>query len=104
MRYNKNNDIEIIKLIKSVMKKPLTLYTGLGCKFCDNSGYKGRTGIFEIMHLSEEVRNLIIQKSSSEKIQQASIKTGMNTMQKDGFNKVLEGITTVEEVSRVLDV
>ena len=102
--YTSHKHIEIIKLIKSVMKKPLTLYTGLGCKFCDNSGYKGRTGIFEIMHLSEEVRNLIIQKSSSEKIQQASIKTGMNTMQKDGFNKVLEGITTVEEVSRVLDV
>lgn len=79
-------------------------FKGEGCKFCDNSGYRGRTGIFEIMLLSEEVRNLIVQKSSSEQIHEQSRRDGMTTMKEDGLSKVIAGVTTIDEIARVLDV
>ena len=77
---------------------------GSGCKYCDQTGYKDRTGIFEILTLNENSRELIIQKSSSEKIQQLSIEEGMKSMLVDGIEKIKQGITTVDEIARVLDV
>ncbi len=77
------------------------IYTGKGCPVCRNSGYSGRVGIFEVLLLSEKIRDLIVAKNDSEKIMQQAIAEGMTTMTEDGLLKIQEGLTTVEEVLRV---
>lgn len=72
-----------------------------GCDVCNHGGYKGRIGIYEVLHNSEAVQNLIVANSTSEKIQTAAIADGMVTMQVDGFVKALRGETTIEEILRV---
>lgn len=79
----------------------LTLYRSTGCNKCDNTGYLGRMGIYEVLEVDEEIGKLIVARASTENIQRIAIKNGMITMQQDGFLKALEGITTVEEVLRV---
>jgi len=79
----------------------LTLYRSKGCNKCDNTGYMGRMGIYEVLEMNEEIGRLIVERASTESIQHVAIKNGMITMQQDGFLKALEGITTVEEVLRV---
>jgi type IV pilus assembly protein PilB len=79
----------------------LTLYRSKGCNKCDNTGYLGRMGIYEVLEMDEEIGKLIVSRGSSEDIADVAIKNGMITMQQDGFLKALEGITTVEEVLRV---
>jgi type IV pilus assembly protein PilB len=79
----------------------LTLYRGKGCNKCDNSGYLGRLGIYEVIEVDDEIGKLIINHASTSEIQDLAIKNGMITMQQDGFLKALEGVTTVEEVLRV---
>ena len=76
-------------------------FTGKGCNECDESGYKGRLGIYEIIEITPEIRELITNKSSEDKISKAAISHGMTTLIKDGINKVSAGITTIEEVIRV---
>jgi len=77
------------------------LYRGAGCPLCKNTGYYGRTSIYEIIVLDEEIRELIISKASSNIIKDAAIKKGMKTLKDSGLEKVLQGITTIEEVLRV---
>ncbi|MCP4049909.1 MAG: type II/IV secretion system protein [bacterium] len=97
-------EIELVEQITDKMKGSFKLFKGEGCKFCDNTGYKGRIGIFEIMQLSEPIRDLIVQKASSNKIGDVAVSEGMTLMKDDGTDKVLQGITTINEVARVLDV
>lgn len=87
--------------IKNPSTLSLTLYRAKGCSKCDNSGYRGRMGIYEVLEVNDEIGKLIIGHSSTEEIQRAAIENGMITMQQDGFLKALEGLTTVEEVLRV---
>lgn len=79
----------------------LTLYRSKGCNKCDNTGYTGRMGIYEVLEMNDEIGKLIVNRASTEEIQHVAIRNGMITMQQDGFLKALEGITTVEEVLRV---
>ncbi|HOP94727.1 MAG TPA: type II secretion system ATPase GspE, partial [Dictyoglomaceae bacterium] len=79
----------------------ITFYKGQGCPRCNNRGYKGRTAIHEIMLMNDEIRELILKKSSREVIREAARKYGMVTLREDGMEKVLKGITTIEEVMRV---
>lgn len=79
----------------------LTLYRSKGCNKCDETGYMGRMGIYEVLEMNEDIGKLIVERSSTENIQHVAINNGMITMQQDGFLKALEGITTVEEVLRV---
>ena len=72
-----------------------------GCANCNHTGYKGRIGIYEVLHNSEKVQSLIVGNSTSETIQNAAIAEGMLTMQIDGFIKALRGETTIEEILRV---
>jgi len=72
-----------------------------GCNSCMNTGYRGRTGIFEIMIMDEGVKKLILKTSDSNQINDEAVRSGMSTLVQDGVRKVLEGITTVEEVLRV---
>jgi len=89
--------------IKGNLKKggKIKLYRGKGCSFCKNTGYYGRTSIYEIIVLDEEIRSLIISKASSNVITDAAIKKGMKTLKNSGLEKALQGITTIEEVLRV---
>jgi len=86
----------------SKSKEPFTLHRGKGCKNCKQSGYWGRTGIFELLFVNERIKQLIAEKASTQVIREAAKKTiGMISLREDGLRKVLKGITTLEEVDRV---
>ena len=75
-----------------------TFYFGRGCEACNNTGYKGRTGVFEIMHIDNSLRDLIMQGSSTNVIREEAKKRGMRTLRDGGLMAVYDGITTIEEV------
>jgi type II secretory ATPase GspE/PulE/Tfp pilus assembly ATPase PilB-like protein len=77
------------------------VFYGEGCKKCNQSGYFGRTGIYEVLVVSEEIRELILKRASSSEIKNKAIELGMTTMLEDGIKKVISGITNIEEVLRV---
>lgn len=79
----------------------LRLYRGTGCDVCNNTGYKGRIGVFEILEMNEEIKKLILERASSQQIMSKAKSQGMTTMLEDGINKVINGVTTLEEVLRV---
>lgn len=80
---------------------PLRLYKGKGCDKCKGKGYLGRTGIFELLIIGDNIRHMITDKIDSQEIKGAAISGGMRSLRFDGFEKVINGITTVEEVLRV---
>lgn len=77
-----------------------TFYKGAGCDVCGGSGYKGRVGIYELMIVNNEIRELILKHASVSELTKEAKKHGMKTLREDGFRKVLNGVTTVEEVLR----
>jgi type II secretory ATPase GspE/PulE/Tfp pilus assembly ATPase PilB-like protein len=79
------------------------VYKGNGCKICRNTGYSGRVGLFEVLEVTKEIRQLVSEKADSDVIAQAAIKEG-KTMLDDGLKKVASGVTTIEEVIRVTKV
>jgi type II secretion system protein E len=79
----------------------LRLYKPRGCEKCRGNGYRGRIGIYELLVANEEIRQLATQKVSSQVIKQAALNAGMQSLRADGWQKVLDGITTVDEVLRV---
>jgi len=76
-------------------------FHGRGCEICNGSGYKGRAGIFELMQLNEEIRELIMKGSDASKLTDAARRNGMRQLREDGWVKVKMGMTTAEEVTRV---
>jgi len=82
-------------------KLEIKIYKGKGCKACNNTGYMGRTGIYEFLLVNDEIRKLILQKTSSDIINKKAVELGMKVLRQDGWEKVLAGITTPEEVMRV---
>lgn len=80
----------------------ITFYRGRGCEACKGSGYKGRIGVYELMPVNEKVRELILARSSSYAIREAAIEAGMRTLKDDAMEKILLGITTLEESLRVI--
>jgi len=83
------------------IKEALTLYRGKGCEQCKNTGYTGRIGIFEFMPVSEDIKRLIVTKSSSDQIRHAASALGVRSLRDDGLEKAKAGITSIEEVMRV---
>ena len=79
----------------------LSFTGGRGCEECRFTGYKGRTGIYEILVMHDNLRPLVIERTSSNAIKVAACANGMKTLRDDGWVKVKAGITTVEEVGRV---
>jgi type IV pilus assembly protein PilB len=77
-------------------------YRGRGCDYCKGTGYKGRTGIYELMCVNDEIRELALERASSQKIKEAAIRNGMVTLKADATEKVLLGMTTLEETLRVV--
>lgn len=83
-------------------KEMLTLYKGKGCKNCGNTGYKGRTAIFEFIEISSSMKDLILKNPASHEIWALAQKNGAHSMFEDGLEKVKNGITTLEELLRVV--
>jgi general secretion pathway protein E len=81
-------------------EKPDKLYYGSGCNFCANTGYSGRTGVYEVMPLSEEVRRLLLKGAGSADIKAQALSEGMTTMRRSAMLKVQQGVTTPLEVIR----
>jgi general secretion pathway protein E len=77
------------------------VYRGRGCPACAGTGFRGRTGIYEILIVSDSIRQLIMRKADSTTIARKALEEGMKTLREDGAQKVLEGITTLEELVRV---
>ena len=77
-------------------------YKGKGCEKCGTKGYQGRIGIYEVINVSQKIRDLIVKKSSSDEIQKAAESEGMISMLQDGLDKIASGLTTIEEVMRVI--
>jgi type IV pilus assembly protein PilB len=100
-------DPKIIEDMKKVLGSfyPQTpqvkLYKGQGCQECGNSGYQGRIGIFEVIPVTEKVQALILQRSPASEIEKQAKADGLISMKQDGYLKVLEGVTTIEEILRV---
>lgn len=78
------------------------LYKGKGCDKCNNQGYSGRTGIFEVLPMTESIGRLLMKNKTTSEIETEACKNGMITMLQDGYLKALEGHTTIEEVQRVI--
>lgn len=81
-------------------KEPVTFYKGQGCNFCEGIGYQGRQGVFEILPITDEMRQLILTRPSVDKVRNLAIEQGMVTMGQNGLEKILSGSTTSEEVKR----
>ena len=77
------------------------LYKGVGCSECGNTGYRGRIGIFEVLPVSEKMGRLILERAAATQVEKEAVEAGMITMKQDGYLKVVEGITTMEEILRV---
>ncbi len=77
------------------------LYRGRGCDKCNNKGYIGRTGIFELLEVDNSIRQMITGKTDSQSIKNVAVSGGMRTLRMDGFEKAVKGITSIEEVLRV---
>lgn len=99
---------QIINEIKTVLGNLFTktesevrFYRGKGCAECGNSGYLGRVGIFEVLAVSQKIAHLVLERADSDTLEKEAISEGMITMKQDGYLKVLQGTTSIEEVLRV---
>ena len=79
----------------------VTFYRGGGCAECSGTGYKGRIGIFEMMEMDSEIRDMAFHKTPTNKLRDQAIASGMRTLMRDGVRKVLQGVTTIDEVLRI---
>jgi len=86
------------KVVPGAGTKDFDIYQAVGCDQCNQSGYSGRIGVFEVFTVSPEIEKLVVARATTTQIQAQAIKEGMITMRQDGFLKALEGITTIEEV------
>lgn len=101
--------VEVVNQLKQVLGKlypqhngrQVAIYRGKGCNICNDTGYSGRIGIFEVLLVSEKVGRLILERAPTSELEKLAETEGMITMMQDGFLKVVEGVTTIEEVLRV---
>jgi type II secretory ATPase GspE/PulE/Tfp pilus assembly ATPase PilB-like protein len=96
--------LELKRIGLNPKRQDLKFYCGKGCSFCRQSGFKGRIGIYEILKIDDKIRELILSGASSEEIRRAAIQRGMRTLKHDGLLKALQGVTTPEEVMRVINI
>jgi type IV pilus assembly protein PilB len=97
------------KLLDNIPEFPLephessvTLYRPRGCLSCNNTGYKGRRGVYEYLSVTERIQRMILEHASATEIKAAAMSEGMNTLKQDGLLKVRQGITSIEELLRVV--
>ena len=92
---------EVRREIAGGTTDPFQVYEGRGCEECAGTGYRGRTGIYELLPMTDAVKQLVLQRASAGMIREAGIKQGMRTLRDDGWRTVRAGVTTVGEVVRV---
>jgi general secretion pathway protein E len=92
---------EVLREIAGGNGSDLVVYEGPGCEDCSQTGYRGRSGIFEFLLVTDTTRQLILKRASADLIRDAAVKQGMRTLREDGWRTVREGVTTVAEVVRV---
>ena len=80
--------------------KTFPVFKGKGCPICNNTGYKGRVGLYEVMPMKEEVKELVLSRSSTSEVKKEAMRLGMKTLRQSGIIKIREGLTTIEEVLR----
>lgn len=89
------------ELLGVAEEKELTVYEPCGCSKCDNTGFKGRIGVYEIMEITPRLKKIIARKGDADEIRDISIKEGMNTLRMNASRYVIEGITSVQEMKKV---
>jgi len=77
-----------------------SFFYGKGCDQCNNTGYRGRQGLFEIMAMNDELRDLVMNHASTSVLREAAKRSGMHTLRENGLASIFDGITTIEEVVR----
>ena len=80
--------------------KVTKIYKGRGCSTCNNRGYKGRVGFYEVMEITDELRELILVGASALELKKKAVEQGMITLRRSGLTKVMAGVSTLEEVIR----
>ncbi|MCW1930562.1 MAG: GspE/PulE family protein [Candidatus Kerfeldbacteria bacterium] len=96
--------VDIVKKypqLKGMLSGTITLYAGKGCRDCNNTGFRGRVAIFEMIVMNEALRQLILERPSSHTVWEMAEKNGARSMFEDGIDKVTDGITTIDELLRV---
>ncbi len=89
--------------VRATRNQPITVYRAIGCARCNHTGYHGRVGIFELMLVDDDLRNLVTQNIDSKSIKRKAVEKGMNTLRADGARKVVRGITSIAEVLRATE-
>jgi general secretion pathway protein E/type IV pilus assembly protein PilB len=79
----------------------LRLWKGAGCRACHQTGFRGRSGIYELMVTGDTIRDQCVQRANAAAIRKTALQEGMITLRQDGWRKVVQGSTTIEEVARV---
>ncbi|MBQ7463691.1 MAG: type II secretion system protein GspE, partial [Lachnospiraceae bacterium] len=87
--------------IPASSKKKIKIYEPCGCDQCDNTGFKGRIGVYEILEISPKLKRVISKNSTAEEIKEVAMEEGMNTLRMSATRYVLEGITSVAEMKKV---
>ncbi len=95
------NDMTSLSGLDDLAQKQAQFYTGSGCSHCLNTGYYGRTGIFELLTVDEQIKELITRQAAAHTIKHSAVEKGMRTLRDDGIRQALGGITTLAEVLRV---
>ena len=78
----------------------ISFFKGRGCQDCNNTGYRGRVGLYEVMLITPEIREMVLKGSSSDSIRFQAVDQGMKTLRMDAVDKIKQGVTTVEEMVR----
>jgi len=86
----------------SVIPEVTQLFRPVGCGSCANTGYRGRIGLYEVMPMSEEIERLTVERASSDSIKAVAVEQGMRLLREDGLEKARAGLTSIEEIARVV--
>ncbi|MBI3975194.1 MAG: type II/IV secretion system protein, partial [Armatimonadetes bacterium] len=93
---------EAVKRLGLDPSKETQLFRGQGCEECRFTGYKGRIGVFELLVMSDAIRELVVRRAPSTEIKARAVREGMQTLRDDGLEKVLSGVSTIDEILRVV--
>lgn len=92
----------ISRIVKGITINDKVYTVAKGCKECDGTGYKSRIGIYEVLEVNDDIRSLIVSRAEAAQIKDQAVKNGMETMVENGINKARAGITTIEEIIRII--
>jgi type II secretory ATPase GspE/PulE/Tfp pilus assembly ATPase PilB-like protein len=104
IREQVKKEMSVLSQFNQLKKTELHFYRGQGCENCNNTGFKDRTAIYEILAVNKAIKELTLKKESTDKIREKAIDQGMKTLRIAGWKKVLEGVTTADEVMRVTQI